>query len=141
MTSNNIEHPSHYNQSEIEVIDIIEAFKLDFNIGNAVKYLIRAGIKNKATHIEDLRKAVWYIEHYITQNYDISNLYDTYIAFKDDNDTIFSYALMHVLSKLELSENIKNALKILLDVFPAHYDFNKAVDYVEKEIQLLESQQ
>lgn len=62
----NVNHPQHY-QSEkgIEVIDVTDAFDLDFCLGNAVKYILRAGKKSTETEIEDLRKAVWYINHYI----------------------------------------------------------------------------
>lgn len=59
----NVEHPSHYNVGNIEVIDAIEDWKLNFNLGNAVKYIARADHKGKP--IEDLAKARWYIEREI----------------------------------------------------------------------------
>ena len=59
----NVEHPSHYNQGEYEVIDVINDWKLNFNLGNAVKYLARAG--HKGNIIEDLKKAKWYIDREI----------------------------------------------------------------------------
>lgn len=49
--SNNVEHPSHYNQGKYEVIDVINDWKLNFNLGNAIKYIARADYKNNA--IED----------------------------------------------------------------------------------------
>jgi len=61
-----IDHPKHYNShpSGIECIDVIE--HLSFNIGNAIKYLWRAGLKGDAgNHIQDLEKAVWYINREI----------------------------------------------------------------------------
>jgi hypothetical protein len=59
---NNINHPSHYNQIPgIECIDVVEHF--NFNIGNAIKYLWRAGLKHDAT--EDLEKAAWYCQREI----------------------------------------------------------------------------
>lgn len=62
-----INHPSHYNTDGIEVIDAIEAwgFGEGFNKGNAIKYIARAGHKDKATEVEDLEKAKWYIEREI----------------------------------------------------------------------------
>jgi hypothetical protein len=56
-----VDHPDHYQSKEgLESIDVIEAFELGFNLGNAVKYLLRANKKgNKEI---DLRKAIWYIE-------------------------------------------------------------------------------
>ena len=58
-------HPSYYNTGSIEVIDFIEDQKLNFHLGNAVKYIIRAGKKNGEKEIEDLQKAKWYIARYI----------------------------------------------------------------------------
>ena len=50
---------------KIEVIDYIEDQKLPYHLGNAVKYISRAGKKDKDKTVEDLRKAVWYIQRYI----------------------------------------------------------------------------
>ncbi|MCB5724452.1 DUF3310 domain-containing protein [Mitsuokella jalaludinii] len=58
---NAINHPDHYNRG-IEVIDFIESHELNFNRGNAVKYLTRAGLKDKDKEAEDLEKAKWYID-------------------------------------------------------------------------------
>ena len=66
MTENNhVNHPSHYNSGRIEVIDFIDDQNLNFELGNAVKYICRAGKKDKNTRIEDLQKAVWYLNRYI----------------------------------------------------------------------------
>lgn len=55
-----VDHPPHYRGAGgMEAIDVIEAFGLDFNLGNAVKYILRAG--RKGDPLEDLRKASWYI--------------------------------------------------------------------------------
>lgn len=56
-----VNHPSHYNQGSIEVIEFIEDQKLGFNRGNALKYLVRAGAKDPAKEVEDLDKAIWYL--------------------------------------------------------------------------------
>lgn len=60
-----VNHPSHYTDGRIEVIDYIEDKKLGFHLGNAVKYISRAGKKDPSKEIEDLEKAVWYINRYI----------------------------------------------------------------------------
>lgn len=62
----NVNHPNHYNQGMIEVIDAIEDWKLGFNLGNAVKYIARAGIKT-SEQIEDLHKARWYLNREISR--------------------------------------------------------------------------
>lgn len=55
-----VNHPEHYQGNGIEVIDIIESFELNFNLGNTVKYVLRAG--KKGNKKEDLEKAVWYLK-------------------------------------------------------------------------------
>ena len=61
-----VNHPSYYNQGKIEVIDFIEDKKLGFNLGNACKYICRCQFKqNGAKRIQDLQKAVWYIQRQI----------------------------------------------------------------------------
>lgn len=63
--TDNVSHPSHYTFGKIEVIDFIEDKKLGFHLGNAVKYISRAGRKDPAKTIEDLRKAAWYLNRQI----------------------------------------------------------------------------
>jgi hypothetical protein len=59
-----INHPPHYNQCGIEAIDVIEAYANDnYHRGAALKYLLRADYKG--SKLEDLRKAIWYIEREI----------------------------------------------------------------------------
>lgn len=60
-----INHPSHYTAGSIEVIDFLEAWDFPFHLANAIKYIARAGRKDKSKTAEDLRKATWYINRYI----------------------------------------------------------------------------
>lgn len=60
-----VNHPSHYTDGKIEVIDFIEDKGLNFHRGNAVKYIACAGKKNPAKEVEDLKKAVWYLNREI----------------------------------------------------------------------------
>lgn len=55
-----VNHPSHYNTGKIEVIDAILDWKLNFCLGNAIKYIARCEHKNNKE--EDLKKAIWYIQ-------------------------------------------------------------------------------
>ena len=57
-----VNHPSHYNQG-IEAIDYIESHKMNFCIGNVIKYITRA--KHKGTELQDLKKALWYLDREI----------------------------------------------------------------------------
>jgi hypothetical protein len=60
-----VNHPAHYNSGKTEVIEFIEDQQLDYHLGNALKYICRAGKKDPNKHTEDLRKAIWYIERRI----------------------------------------------------------------------------
>ena len=61
-----VDHPAHYKAGGLESIDVIEAFGLGFNCGNAVKYILRAGRKGgPGKRGEDLAKARWYLDREI----------------------------------------------------------------------------
>ena len=60
-----VNHPAHYTDGQIEVIDFIDDKQLSYCLGNAVKYISRAGKKDPAKTIEDLQKAVWCLNHEI----------------------------------------------------------------------------
>ena len=61
----NVNHPSHYTSGKIEVIDFIEDQKFNYHKGNAIKYICRAGKKDKSKETEDLEKAIWYLQREI----------------------------------------------------------------------------
>lgn len=64
-----VNHPRHYGgeNNTYEAIKVIEAWNLDFCLGNAVKYISRAGKKDASKELEDLNKAVWYLNRRIEQ--------------------------------------------------------------------------
>lgn len=72
-TGDNVNHPKYYNEhpSGVECIEIARHYC--FSIGNAIKYLWRAGLKKDASltdtekEIEDLKKAIWYIQDRIDE--------------------------------------------------------------------------
>lgn len=55
-----VNHPDHYQGNKFEVIDIIEDYELNFTLGSAVKYILRAGKKDDKN--TDLKKAIWMLE-------------------------------------------------------------------------------
>ncbi len=60
-----VNHPKHYGGDNIyETIKVIEAWELDFHLGNVVKYISRAG--KKLDTLEDLKKARWYLDRKIS---------------------------------------------------------------------------
>ncbi len=66
-TAEAINHPTHYAGGGFEVIEVINAWGLGFSLGNTVKYIARAGKKDAAKELEDLKKARWYLDHEIAR--------------------------------------------------------------------------
>jgi hypothetical protein len=66
--SDPVNNPAHYTEGGIETIDYIEAKGLGYHLGNAVKYISRAGKKGTNQGLEDLRKAQWYLARAIEKN-------------------------------------------------------------------------
>jgi hypothetical protein len=67
MSEEMVNNPLHYGGADnpYEAIKVIEAWGLDFHLGNTVKYISRAGIKNPEKELEDLKKAAWYLQRRI----------------------------------------------------------------------------
>lgn len=64
-----VNHPNHYGgeNNTYESIKVIDAWQLDFCLGNVIKYISRAGKKLDNSKLQDLEKARWYLEHEIEQ--------------------------------------------------------------------------
>lgn len=65
MENDAVRHPAHYTTGKIECIDFITDKKMNFCRGNAVKYIVRAGLKDPSKEVEDLEKAIFYLEREI----------------------------------------------------------------------------
>jgi hypothetical protein len=83
----NVNNPIHYGGADnpYEAIKVIEAWNLGFNLGNVVKYISRAGKKN--SELEDLEKALWYLQREINNKKIVSLHYDR--SNKHNTDTTF----------------------------------------------------
>ena len=58
-----MESPSHYTRGSVEVWDFIRDQQLNYHLGNAIKYICRAGFKSNNTKTEDLKKAIHYLKN------------------------------------------------------------------------------
>lgn len=67
MTKEMVNNPDHYGGADnpYEAIKVIEAWDLDFHLGNTVKYISRAGKKETDKELQDLKKAAWYLQRRI----------------------------------------------------------------------------
>ena len=62
-----IDHPQHYGGEDnpYEVIQVVESLEMDFHLGNVFKYIARAGKKETDKELQDLKKALWYLDRKI----------------------------------------------------------------------------
>jgi hypothetical protein len=61
-----VNHPLHYTVNGIEVINVIENYKLNYRLGNVVKYVLRSDLKGN--RLQDLKKALWYLQREVEQS-------------------------------------------------------------------------
>ena len=110
-----VNHPKHYNFGTIEVIDVIEAWKMPFHLGNTIKYIARSG--KKGDMLEDLKKAEWYLSRYI--NYKHKNIIDCAFWAELTPDMILEdWKLdpkLNVILKAIFGHYYTTALKLLVD--------------------------
>ena len=62
-TRETVNHPAHYNHGKFECADVIDDWGLNWELGSAVKYICRCDYKDNP--VEDLKKAIWYIQREI----------------------------------------------------------------------------
>lgn len=69
MSKEHVNHPQHYGgeNNPYEAIKVIDAWGLGFSLGNTVKYISRAGKKETDKELQDLKKALWYLQHHIEE--------------------------------------------------------------------------
>lgn len=60
--------PDYYKAKGVETIDVIEAFNLNFNLGNVIKYVLRAGKKQGEEKEKDLNKALFYLKREVIKD-------------------------------------------------------------------------
>ena len=98
-----INHPTHYGgiDNHYEAIKVIEACQCGFHIGNAIKYLSRAGKKEGQTLKKDLQKALWYLERMLSKG-----IKDGFVRTGKSNP----YKVPEVALAWGLSKNLEAAL-------------------------------
>ena len=105
--SDNVKNPSYYNRGKIEVWEFIEDQDLDYHTGNAVKYIARAGFKDPSKEVEDLQKAIAFLERKIKV---LNGTTDVNIEIK----TFLDYAVTLTRKQREfLEDKFNNSAKML----------------------------
>lgn len=130
-----VNHPLHYISNGVEVIDVIERWGLGFELGNALKYICRAGRKEQSA-LEDLEKAVWYAER-AEESKEMSSLY-SYQPAKH----AAALPAETVSEAFSLSKNLAAAVDKIKSYsrFWAVEDLMEIKNYISKEIEELKGE-
>jgi len=117
-----VNHPSHYTFGNIEVIDVIEDWKLGYHLGNVIKYVARCEHKQKK--LEDLKKARWYLKRFL------------------DKKVVNHVSPFCTLNSERVLEdwNLRGSLEIVVrNIFVKEYD--KALECIDSYIKALEDEE
>lgn len=130
-----VNHPLHYISNGVEVIDVIERWGLGFELGNALKYICRAGRKEQSA-LEDLKKAVWYVKR-AEESKEMSSLY----SYQPAKHAVVLPAET-VSEAFSLSKNLTEAVKQIkrYAAFWANEDLIEIKTYISKEIEELKGE-
>lgn len=143
-----INHPSHYNEIEIECIEVAKHF--DFTIGNAIKYLWRAG--KKGNIVQDLAKAQWYIRYHIKNlregayharaTFSIADRDGKILAIEDVKQIILTHLplgsaicemlTLHRFASLNEKEKMLQNVLQIIDSFMRSADLDSALDNLQR---------
>lgn len=104
----NVNHPSHYTQWPIEVIDLTE--REDFLYGNVLKYAFRAGSKPGAAYEEDMAKAVWYAVRFVTNIAKVMSAADGLGALWERGEDTIAYLASRQEDTTEMCEHLRDRL-------------------------------
>lgn len=152
--SGRVSHPSYYNHHPmgIECIDIIRHYTCD--VANAIKYLWRAGLKQemglqeRTKEIEDLQKAVWYIEDMMTNTFVTDGMPTDEEEMAHYIDVVTGHSIGDIINGYE--PHIAMAMAKLLrcglvchgmvrcSAYAATINFPSAIHYIKERIALLE---
>lgn len=131
-----VNHPPHYTHySGVEVIEITEW--LSFNIGNAVKYISRAGLKNPDREIEDLEKALWYLDREFMRSLDVEH------RLSDIVDRMFFHKKLDALCDQMVFKRgiaVYNMVIAYTDNLDPYEGYNASRDALEHEIERMKKE-
>jgi hypothetical protein len=138
--SNDVNHPSHYNRGQIEVIQAIRAYTPDFSSGSALKYLCRAGSKPGADVVTDLQKAAWYVKDAVREA--VTHPEDRYHSVTRSKTTEPEFSVCEFLDDQGLTGKRRQAAALLMRASVVREDEDRrrvflevAYDYVLKAIE------
>ena len=109
--TDNVNHPAHYTQWPVEVIDLTE--REGFLFGNVLKYALRAGVKSGATYGEDMAKAAWYAARYVDNIAKVMSVEDGLRSFTEHEDDAIAYLTSRPEDVAEMCEYLHGQLSAI----------------------------
>ena len=107
--SDNVKNPSHYNRGKIEVWEFIEDQGFDYQTGNAVKYIVGAVFKDPSKEVEDLQKAIAFLDRKIKVLEGTTNVNTKITNFLDFTETLTSKQREFLENKFNVCANMLSA--------------------------------
>lgn len=127
----NVNHPEHYTRFKgVEVIDITE--QLNFNRGNVVKYVARAGAKAGSDEKEDLRKAEWYLQRELARlGATPGSNHTTEFHHSDDKEVLYGVSkdIEQAIQASDLHNHLKIAMSEVLHALNFYLGYRKGRDF------------
>lgn len=109
--SDNVDHPAHYTQWPVEVIDLTE--REGFLYGNVLKYALRAGAKPGSSCKEDMAKATWYATRLTARIAKVTSPDDGLRALRKRGDSAFRYLAGRPEDTTEMSDHLRDQLAVI----------------------------
>ena len=106
--TDNVNHPAHYTQWPVEVIDLTE--REGFLYGNVLKYALRAGAKSGTSYEEDMAKAAWYAGRLAARMAKVTSPDDGLRALRRRGDNTFQYLADRPEDTTEMSNYLRGQL-------------------------------
>lgn len=122
--NDSVNHPAHYTQWPIEVIDLTE--REGFLYGNVIKYALRAGLKPGAAYGEDTAKAVWYAIRYVDNIAKATSIEDGFRSLREHEDNTVAYLTARQEDTTLMREYLQDQLAAIFD--RAEKEVNQAWD-------------
>lgn len=111
--SDNVNHPSHYTQWPVEVINLTE--REGFLCGNILKYALRAGSKDGSTYEEDMAKAEWYAARYVDNIAKVTSVEDGLRSLRECEDEAVAYLTSRQEDTAEMRAYLRSQLAAVYD--------------------------
>lgn len=111
--TDNVNHPAHYTQWPVEVIDLTE--REDFLYGNVLKYALRAGVKTGSTYGEDMAKAAWYAARYVHNIAKVQSVDEGLRSLAEREDDAVTYLLSRQEDTAEMRAYLQDQLAAIYD--------------------------